>query len=352
MTRYPDRGAIPNLMLMFFVPPLSLFSVPGVACLFGNDSSNGSATYAWITSSTIVAFLVGILMAETFVRRIGYVGGSDRMEMALSVVFILQLTFSWKLFASVLNLDLKGDLAENEHGNYIHTEQGYLHDSTGPLLAVSVVSFLLLLQIWLGARFARKILSYKRGIAENKWFILGWGSLLCPNSQSCANDRPIAPRRLEKQVAFLTRRFATHAPTWQLVIWARQLALFIVGIVADQTLPGIEDSAPRSLGGLRLLYAALAIGVTLVAWRHHHRRQPYYYRFQNSIEAWLYFSTVSFLVLACIYSALPGHRGASDAVKTTRVVVEIILLGVLLASLIGLSARALCQRGRKAPETH
>ena len=44
--------------------------------------------------------------------------------------------------------------------------------------------------------------------------------------------KPVATRRLAKQVAFLTGRFALHAPYWQLVIWTRQLALFLVALAA------------------------------------------------------------------------------------------------------------------------
>ena len=45
----------------------------------------------------------------------------------------------------------------------------------------------------------------------------------------------LPPRRLAKQVAFLTGRFAPHAPRWQLVIWTRQFALFLVALAATLT---------------------------------------------------------------------------------------------------------------------
>jgi hypothetical protein len=442
----------------------SLFSVPGVACLVGGKGVDNGALYALFASSTILLMLIGILVAEAVARRRGHIGGSDRMEMALSIVFILQLTFSWRLFASVLN------------GNW----------SGLWIAAFCTMIALLVLQVGLAARFALKILSYKRGLVENKWTSRGWhslatdfmkgatafpawpkgkaGTLLRMNPLSwvalalwcivcfawscfhvpcvlftgqklltwlrCHNhvvlvmlltlwmtlaevlmevgvllcmgaigaltlwppfalefvrsfllfvnaearllrmptptenlmsilsttwlrkrwkgerletffgDKSIAPRRLEKQVAFLTRRFATHAPTWQLVIWVRQLALFIIGLLAEQTLSRIESGPREHFLRVRIVYATLAIGVTLAAWRYHRKWQPYYYRFQNSIESWLYSSTVMLIVLACIYSALPSHRRASEAVKATRVVIEIILLGVLVGSLIGAAAYA------------
>ena len=79
---------------------------------------------------------------------------------------------------------------------------------------------------------------------------------------------------------------------------------------------------------LRLVLASLAVITTLAAWRYHHKWQPYYYRFQNSIETWLYASTVTLIVLACIYSALLPEGAA-------RIVLEVILLIVLIGSLLG-----------------
>lgn len=244
----------------------------------------------------------------------GDLPGSDLAEMALSIVFIFQLCFGWDLFTSVLN-----GMGRSWEG--------------ARLVAFCLVIILLLLQMRLATRFARKILSYKRGVTKNIWAErLGF----CTRA-----ERPIAPRRLEKQVAFLTRRFAAHAPAWQLVIWLRQLMLFAIGLIADQTLPSLEFTNRQMFVTLRLLYAAIAMIVTLLVWRYHREWQPYYYRYQNAMEAWLYSSWVALLVLACIYSLLPPYHRAPDTVKAARRIFEYILFIVLLGSMVGAAAFAL-----------
>lgn len=297
-----------------------MFDVPGVACLFGQNS-DGGVTYTIIASSCILAVLAGVKLFEVVAATRGRFGGSDRADMGLSMIFILQLTFSWKLFGSTLKGVRTG---------------GTCNAGTAWILALVLVTILLLFQVWLAANFARKIKSYQRGLAHNRWAMRSWRSF-CPGWCGLigVTEQTIAPRRLEKQVAFLTRRFANHAPTWQLVIWTRQFALFMISLIAEQMLPRLEQSNQNTFRMLRLIFAALAIVVTLAAWRHHHNRQPYYYRFQNSIEAWLYSSTVTLIALACVYSALPSQRRASGAIRATRVVMELSLLSVLLSSFIG-----------------
>ena len=77
----------------------------------------------------------------------------------------------------------------------------------------TLVAALVAVILGLAVDFGLKMRRYQRGVADGDW-------------------RGVAPRRLAKQVAFLTGRFASHAPSWQLVIWARQFALFVVALVA------------------------------------------------------------------------------------------------------------------------
>ena len=38
------------------------------------------------------------------------------------------------------------------------------------------------------------------------------------------------------------------------------------------------------------VHAALAVLIILLAWRWHHKHQPYEFKFQNLLDTWLYFS--------------------------------------------------------------
>ena len=73
---------------------------------------------------------------------------------------------------------------------------------------------------------------YQRGVADGDW-------------------RGAAPRRLAKQVAFPTGRFASHAPSWQLVIWARQFALFVVALVATLLRAAAASAAAATTASVR-----------------------------------------------------------------------------------------------------
>ena len=105
----------------------------------------------------------------------------------------------------------------------------------------------------------------------------------------------------------------------------------------------------------------------LVAWAFHSRWQPYAYRYQNTMEGWLYSSNIIGLALAALYSALvpmveteaaavasssatngtagllllngsvantSATSGAGDGLEPARVLVEILLFAVLLGSVL------------------
>ena len=103
---------------------------------------------------------------------------------------------------------------------------------------------------------------------------------------SCCADAAIAPRRLAKQVAILIGRFASHAPHFHIVIWAKQFALSLFLVALAATILRATDSYEERW---RFLLAAIDILITLIAWYVHYRTQPpCAYRFQNSVESWLY----------------------------------------------------------------
>ena len=77
-----------------------------------------------------------------------------------------------------------------------------------------------------------------------------------------------------------------------------------------------------SISSVRCGFTGAAVAVTLVMWMAHSRLQPFVYRFQNTLESWLYGSTVVLMVLAYIYAELP--------VTESRIVVEILMVCILL----------------------
>ena len=128
---------------------------------------------------------------------------------------------------------------------------------------------LLSLQLVLAARFFASVRAYLHGTSTGEWLL----PQLAPRRCGAATRAPILPRQLELRVAFLTRRFAPHAPFWQLAIWARQFALFAIGMVSRVAMRYTTSAADAQ--ALRFSLAALA-GLTIVgAWALHERHRPF-----------------------------------------------------------------------------
>ena len=73
---------------------------------------------------------------------------------------------------------------------------------------------------------------------------------------------------------------------------------------------------------------AIAILILSIAWWHHHRWQPYAFRFQNALESMLFATNILLLVLACIYAAIP------EEMTGWRVFDEVLLLIALLGGIL------------------
>ena len=84
--------------------------------------------------------------------------------------------------------------------------------------------------------------------------------------------------------------------------------------------------------GSRYVLAFVDFIITLVSWRAHQCTQPYAYRFQNSIESFLYVATLLFLALMMVYSALPNEHAM------TGHAVELISTMGIFGSLFGAAA--------------
>ena len=172
-----------------------------------------------------------------------------------------------------------------------------------------IVAIMLLVMIFLWRDFATSLRrscagGQNRENPDRAFSSRGWTWRGPGGARTCrpGSAPPIAPRRLQRRVAYLVGRFARHAPRWQLVIWLRQSLLFIVAFAGDVLHIYTSEGFFRAA---RYGVAAVAVVVITVFWLLHHRTLPFAYRFQNALESYLYGSSALFLVLAMVYTALP-----------------------------------------------
>ena len=224
--------------------------------------------------------------------------------------------------------------------------------------------------------------AYARGLATGEW---PWRS----------------PLELDRRLAYLTHRFASHAPNWQFTLWLRQLLMLIVGSRAIsvaletgaaacndldtngetseygsscaavalgssgtcRTWDGssgtdtcgtcaswADDSdftsstmccacgggtpAPSAavlgalLSALPWVQLGLSLLIVTVSLVWHHKRQPYAFASQNTLESGLLFSVVLLLLLAIPYHAMATADGtvspALDAAMTVLVLGSLV----------------------------
>ena len=166
-------------------------------------------------------------------------------------------------------------------------------------------------------RLRYQVNAYMRGIATGDW----------PG---------LSPLELDRRLANLTHRFASHAPNWQFALWLRQWLLLVAGSrtisVALKTGGGASDASDAVLGALTALpWIQLSLSLLIVAvslwW--HRRRQPYAFASQNALEAGL-LSSVLFLLLL----AIPCHALAA-ADGTVSPALDAVMTVLVLSSLVG-----------------
>ena len=127
-------------------------------------------------------------------------------------------------------------------------------------LGATVAGLLLLAQLLLGIRFARLVAAYRRS------------TLQLTDKGSWPKGRP-PPRSLQRRCAYLTGRFARHAPRWEVVIWLRALAMQASAAAVEFILRH-EYSMPAR-NAARYSFAALTLLVILATWRLQRRFRPY-----------------------------------------------------------------------------
>ena len=192
----------------------------------------------------------------------------------------------------------------------------------------------------------------------------------------------VSPLELDRRLAYLTHRFASHAPNWQFALWLRQWLLLVVGSraisVALETTAGAckdtddggadadgrgcearsntwfcisgydsndftastmccacgggtlgaSDAAIGALTALPWIQLSLSLLIVAVSLLWHRRRQPYAFASQNALEAGPLSSVLLLLLLAIPCHALAAADGtvspALDAVMTALVMSSLV----------------------------
>ena len=148
-------------------------------------------------------------------------------------------------------------------------------------------------------------------------------------------------RRYKARMRYMTGRYASHAPYWQLVVWGRQLLLMLAATAAK----GIVSTETGVQRAVVWLQAAIALLILLVFWRLQERVLPYEFAYQNWVESWLFGANVLLLLLAILYTAL-GHVAHLSKHGPARSAVEGVMVVVLVVTLV-LSATVLVRAYRK-----
>ena len=144
----------------------------------------------------------------------------------------------------------------------------------------------------------------------------------------------IDPDRLHRRLLYITGRYATHAPYWQFVIWARQLTLILISVFTRLAVESdniTDDSLAQR--GVVWVQAVLALLVLGGAWRVHSIVRPYEFAIQNRIEHFLYATNVVIVTLGTVYTGLTLAPLSSGVRALVEAAMIITLVGSLLCSL-------------------
>ena len=219
-----------------------------------------------------------LLLAPILVRHVALcrrrLDIADTAELVLSLIYSLLFTFGWSLvleFVAYAVDDFERIFECEVDGFERPCVTGippafFTEPALGALLLVVLI------------RFFGNVLAFKRGVNSGVWRRHTNPCFACRSSErSQSFGRPIPPRRLERQVAYLVGRFARHAPRWQIVIWLRQLLVLLLAYTSDVVFVTTDnfDTAEETFDAVRYAIATVAIAVTLVFWRLHRRALPF-----------------------------------------------------------------------------
>lgn len=316
---------------------LDALHIPEVSCLFPSGegfTAAGGSTQGWayplIVCGLAVAALIVLIVAVAIARARGLADLSDSLELALSIAFALPLVTTWRSVVSLARLSAAAPTSQRAilklaglpgefYASQIATFRSAAHRLKAlEALAISLISLLLVLQLCLAVHFVRRMHAQHRGTRrlqeKGEW----------------PSELP-SPRRIARRCAYLSGRFAAHAPLWELVIWLRQLALQIVAVALDFSLGDAHTLPARS--ALRSSLAATTLLVLIVAWALQWWHRPYAFRLQNRLASYLFGSSILLLALGLGYSSLVVAE--ESVAEWLRLLVEALMLVVLLGGLLG-----------------
>lgn len=148
-----------------------------------------------------------------------------------------------------------------------------------------------------------------------------------------ARHTALSDERLRVRLQFLMAKYADHAPYWQFVLWARQLAIIAVDTAFEQYkhTPMVLTQASATVA---ILVATLAL---------HWHTQPYAHRHQNMLELVLGSGTILAVLTGC---AAYVQRARDDAVSVEVLHASLIamLLGPLFVYGVWLAVHGLGER--------
>ena len=145
------------------------------------------------------------------------------------------------------------------------------------------------------------------------------------------------PRRLHRRCLYLTGRFARHAPRWELIIWARQLALQAIATCVEIMLTR-QHQYHNSRGWVRGAGVALVFMVLTFTLRLQRQVRPFALRKQNILASVLYAVDLMLLILASIDMVLVDDLASMQTFwrDTLQWAMLLILTGGVLFALVSI----------------
>lgn len=338
----PDMLPSSIARLLTFFNFFNVLDMPEASCVV--RQSFGVFVFTAVIGC-ILALLMPILV-RAGARYHGVLHLVDASDEALSMTFSLLLLFSWMTASDTISKYIRDD-ERRDTSNFVYdgTTSTY-HMSAGDstmslqheVAATVLVPIMLVLQLLVAVYLLDNVLSFKRGIESegHEWQRGAVLEFLRVRGIDIPTTRlglggPIPPRRLKKRVAFLTSRFAPHAPRWQLVLWLHQLALFCMVLASSVTSAVASNSEPP--WPHQLVYVLAAIFANIVAWYAQHRTQPYAFRYQNAIQWVLYASSTLLLVLSAIWVPLSADASRTKQEQKSELIMVFLMYIVFLGGL-------------------
>lgn len=311
-----------NLQFIFSICEVSailLLLASFTAVVYSQVLSKRSTDMTWVVMSVVVSMMFGTswrLSLELF----RLAGSLSDVKWSLSAVLaamllVLMLVLLWKLLMHALvNLE-----NEKRQLNKYASEKTLNQGAAAP-----------------GARRQKAVNLKRMDTSLRLTARLNW---LQPGEPW----RAIEPERVQRRLQFISGKYADHAPYWQFIIWARQLALILLTVLTRIVVEadGVTDGAMAEKAAV-WVQAVLALVVLIGAWRLHALVVPFEYAVQNNVDNFLYASNVVLVSLGTLYTGLT----LVDIDKATVDAIEAAMILTLIGALL-LAAAYLAWSGRR-----